>query len=589
MSWDKEKLQTTLLNWPTEKPINWSVVGREHGIQGGNAGQVVREFAEANEISHITTPKRRPTKRPCKKRLPGFGVSIPSNPPVCSIEAEIKSMISSGRFILGEECAPYKITKYIPVNGKLTPLDTFVQARKVPLTQLRQRLLNKQLKYMRLTPVSSINVMTKAQLTERLQQPTASFNCDSLSEEELRQLLIQTERSRSLCMWHDHATILKMGFLMITVHVMYDPLVFYTDKEFKQRNPGSNTCVQSEVEQPEIYFLSFGSSSVEDQAALIGDRISCLLDLSTPVETNGTAIMDTLRFFTGDHPATQFEQGSKQGGTYKCGACGCNERMFGDQAHSLFLEHRTLEQLQSLAIGGKLGERAGVLCPFDNLKVQELRTELGARGIHIDKSMLKDDLQKTLNEILRGVMRVPALLLTDPTQCLSSINLDKYEVVASEPLHDIKGHITNLITELPYVLPPGNTATKCNHLIDSCLAKEKKSGADLRRAIIQIYLLLKDLECSSEVLLLLETIITIGKISYSMDTERSPRQLLRLYNACWVHMELCRHLFSNPRKITRSKMFGHYLHAITAHSETQYEVACLRSLNTENQERLLGE
>ena len=76
----------------------------------------------------------------------------------------------------------------------------------------------------------------------------------------------------------------------------------YTDEEFKQKKNSSNICVQSEVEQPEIYLLAAGSSSVEDQAAIIGDRLNCLLDLSTPVETeDGNKITDTLRFFTGDH------------------------------------------------------------------------------------------------------------------------------------------------------------------------------------------------------------------------------------------------------------------------------------------------
>ena len=36
-------------------------------------------------------------------------------------------------------------------------------------------------------------------------------------------------------------------------------------------------------------------------------------------------------------------------------------------------------------------------------------------------------------------------------------------------------------------------------------------------------------------------------------------------------------------------MFGHYLHALTAHCPTQYELCCQRSLNTENQERLFGQ
>lgn len=76
-------------------------------------------------------------------------------------------MISSGRFVLGEECAPFRITKYRPVNGKMTPQDIYVHAIKVPLKQLRQRLLNKQLKYMRLTPETEINAM-REHVEERL-------------------------------------------------------------------------------------------------------------------------------------------------------------------------------------------------------------------------------------------------------------------------------------------------------------------------------------------------------------------------------------------------------------------------------------
>ena len=148
----------------------------------------------------------------------------------------------------------------------------------------------------------------------------------------------------------------------------------------------------------------------------------------------------------------------------------------------------------------------------------------------------------------------------------------------------------NIITELPYILPPGDTATKCTHLMDCCLSKEKKSCADLRRVAIQIYLLLKDLDYSSKVVLLLQTVIKMGEICYSLDDRRSPRQVLQMYNICWLHiMELCRDLFGNPHKLSRCKMFGIYVHALTAHSPTQYELASLRSLNTENQERLFGQ
>ena len=153
-------------------------------------------------------------------------------------------------------------------------------------------------------------------------------------------------------------------------------------------------------------------------------------------------------------------------------------KMFDDQAHSLTFHWRSLEQLQSIATAGNNGKIVGSLKPFDNLKKDELRKELSARGIE-DVHQKKPFLLDTLENILQGVMRVPALLLTHPTQNLSEINLDKYEVVASEPLHDIKGHIINIISELPYILTEGDTATKCTHLITNCLAKEKSQGLTL--------------------------------------------------------------------------------------------------------------
>jgi hypothetical protein len=164
--------------------------------------------------------------------------------------------------------------------------------------------------------------------------------------------------------------------------------------------------------------LSLGSSSVKDEAALVGDRVECLADLSIPLDTeDGLQITDTLRFFTGDHPAAQFEQGTKQGGTYKCGACGCKESMFDDQGHSLW---RSLEDLQSLVTGGIYGKQPGALKPLDSLQVDELRQELTARSV-LDTTMKKDILNDLLVSTLKGVVRVPALLLPNPTQLLSTL------------------------------------------------------------------------------------------------------------------------------------------------------------------------
>lgn len=93
--------------------------------------------------------------------------------------------------------------------------------------------------------------------------------------------------------------------------------------------------------------------------------------------------------------------------------------MFNDQAHSLQYNWRDLQALQTVAISGVHGKEAGAIKPFDNLKV---RTELTARGIE-DTSMKKGALRDMLDDILHGVVRVPALLLPNPTQTLASLNL----------------------------------------------------------------------------------------------------------------------------------------------------------------------
>jgi hypothetical protein len=68
VEWDTAELQSTLENWPVDTLINWSAVAKRHGITGGNAGQVVKEFAKACNIDlSACTPTRKPTKRPCRR------------------------------------------------------------------------------------------------------------------------------------------------------------------------------------------------------------------------------------------------------------------------------------------------------------------------------------------------------------------------------------------------------------------------------------------------------------------------------------------------------------------------------------------
>ena len=101
---------------------------------------------------------------------------------------------------------------------------------------------------------------------------------------------------------------------MITIHTMYDPAVYVAEKR------GVSPTTQSIIEQPEIYLFALNSTTIQDLAAIIQDRVECLHCLSEPIlSREGIPVNDILRFFTGDHPAKQFERGTQVGGVYKCG------------------------------------------------------------------------------------------------------------------------------------------------------------------------------------------------------------------------------------------------------------------------------
>lgn len=189
--------------------------------------------------------------------------------------------------------------------------------------------------------------------------------------------------------------------------------------------------MQAAIEVHEIYMVAPSSSSPSDQFALISDRTECLQDLS--IACNGEKIHDKLRFFCGDKPAQQFERGTQIGGIYKCGGCGIKDSMIPDISHALHRQWQSLSTLQTLVTSGKYGNTPRQLKPLDNLKVNELREELRAGQVTGTQTRLKPDLQEELATTLKGAQRVPTLLTMNPTQSLSALNLEEYEILDCEP------------------------------------------------------------------------------------------------------------------------------------------------------------
>ena len=377
--------------------------------------------------------------------------------------------------------------------------------------------------------------------------------------------------------------------MLVMMKIIYDSAVFKTQHELDSEETHMHIDnIQSLIEQPQLHMLVVCSSSVDDQAALIGERKLCIQDLSvTLYDSKRMPITDELLFFYGDKAAQQVERGTQQGGTYKCGSCGCEAHMMDDLAYSLRCKWRSLADLQTIALAGKYGKQAGVVCPFQVLNTQQLQEELRSRNIYHTHTN-KRDLQKELARILKGVQRVPTLLLDTPDRKLEDINLHRYCILDCEPLHDIKGHLMNLFTELPYIITDMQLRNQVVELLDIVVPKEKPSGGDYRCAAIRALALLNESACE-DICLLMNTIVEISEIQYANENKRNTTIILRLHNLTWLHHELCRQLFHNLHKLGREKFFGLYLHAISCHASKQYEIMCLKSCNTENEERLFGQ
>lgn len=96
----------------------------------------------------------------------------------------------------------------------------------------------------------------------------------------------------------------------------------------------------------------------------------------------------------------------------------------------------------------------------------------------------KQECKNRLTEELKGVQRVPSLLLHHPEQDIASLNLKYYTILEGEPLHDIKGHLQNIFDALPNILEK-ELAKQCKDLLNiDLLQKNTKRGSDCRLTAI---------------------------------------------------------------------------------------------------------
>ncbi len=345
--------------------MNWTKAAHIIGIEQSNGGQIVKEVAQTHgcniAILEQSKSDSTPRSRRAKSRLTGGEISMPTLPTTDVITTEKKRLIESGALTIGEPCIPHTVTKSVVNNeGNIEIKEIEITGRKIPLTELRQRLLTRHEEYMRLLSLDDIKKLTKEEILtfmKKVHHPQQ----ESTPLETLYEEFQKIQRTRTLAIWHDHSTVLHTGYILFAVWVIYDEAIFLTEMEYKAKT-GKTACnLQNMIEEPEVYMIAPSSSSPSDQLALISDRLECLKEPSKAA--NNEEVYDQLRFFCGDKPAIQFERGTQIGGIYKCGGCGCKDQMMQDLSHALRRKLRSLSNLQNIVTKGKYGTKAGELKP----------------------------------------------------------------------------------------------------------------------------------------------------------------------------------------------------------------------------------
>lgn len=87
---------------------------------------------------------------------------------------------------------------------------------------------------------------------------------------------------------------------------------------------------------------------------------------------------------------------------------------------------------------------------------------------------------------------------------------------------------------------------------------------------------------------LANSLVKIVTICYSDFATRSQKQLIRLYNQCFLFCLLCKTVIGNPQKLTVQKFYGNHFLNITVHVPETALLFSLKSIVPEKEERSFG-
>ena len=151
------------------------------------------------------------------------------------------------------------------------------------------------------------------------------------------------------------------------------------------------------------------------------------------------------------------------------------------------------------------------------------------------------------------------------------ISTGDYEVLPTEPLHDIKEHIANVLTELPphlekeeknaleqikeYALGGKKKLRGCDYRLGAVVVAQYLRGKNCMHTheTISLAKLLSNLKFADpyisfvgkvrpKVQTLLDSLTELSRLLYLPEQSRCPKSVLRLHNQAFVHAMVCKEI-----------------------------------------------
>ena len=150
-------------------------------------------------------------------------------------------------------------------DGTFLTESFFIEGRKIPLLDIRQRMLDTQ-ENIGLLRAKDVDFDTLPMASINLQLQDFDEYDNSLNDSEKRQRLKEIRTTTHITCWADHSTIAGHSYVVYTISCLYDQSVFLTENELKERSV--NIDVEEIVNKPQIHIIARCGSSDEDTVAL---------------------------------------------------------------------------------------------------------------------------------------------------------------------------------------------------------------------------------------------------------------------------------------------------------------------------------